>query len=161
VFPLSVNLLDRVLTSVQTKKSRLQLLGCVCLFIASKLLDTVPLTAEKLVMYTDFSISTNDLLVCVNVATVTWLISPACKLSRLLTRSCCTHRNDGLQTSVQEVPTPSVYFSIFAVFFLNKLTDVEVTISSVRQFHTVAYFPFRDGVCLLDVDVQCFQDCSI
>jgi len=95
------------------------------------------------------------------VATVTWLISPACKLSRLLTRSCCTHRNDRLQTSVQEVPTPSVYFSIFAVFFFNKLTDVEVTISSVRQFHTVAYFPFRDGVCLLDVDVQCFQDCSI
>ena len=58
-----MNLLDRVLTSVQTKKSRLQLLGCVCLFIASKLLDTVPLTADKLVMYTDFSITTNDLLV--------------------------------------------------------------------------------------------------
>jgi len=64
-----VNLLDRVLTSVQTKKSRLQLLGCVCLFIASKLLDTVPLTAEKLVMYTDFSITTSDLLVrCVFLA---------------------------------------------------------------------------------------------
>jgi len=66
VFPLSVNLLDRFLTSVQTKKSRLQLLGCVCLFISSKLLDTVPLTAEKLVMYTDFSITTSDLLVCLN-----------------------------------------------------------------------------------------------
>ena len=63
VFPLSVNLLDRFLTSVQTKKSRLQLLGCVCLFISSKLMDTVPLTAEKLVMYTDFSITASDLLV--------------------------------------------------------------------------------------------------
>jgi len=64
VFPLSVNLVDRFLSSVQTRKTRLQLLGCVCLFIASKLLDTVPLTADKLVMYTDFSISTDDLLVC-------------------------------------------------------------------------------------------------
>ena len=63
MFPLAVNLLDRYLTSVQTNKSRLQLLGCVCLFIASKLLDTVPLTAEKLVMYTDFSITTSDLFV--------------------------------------------------------------------------------------------------
>jgi len=64
VFPLSVNLLDRFLTSVQTKKSRLQLLGCVCLFIASKLMDTAPLSADKLVMYTDFSITISDLLVC-------------------------------------------------------------------------------------------------
>jgi len=62
VFPLSVNLLDRFLSVVEIRKSQLQLLGTTCMFLASKVKETVPLTAEKLVIYTDNSITLDELL---------------------------------------------------------------------------------------------------
>ncbi|KAM8860756.1 G1/S-specific cyclin-D2a isoform 1-T2 [Synchiropus picturatus] len=63
VFPLAMNYLDRFLTvAVPTKKCNLQLLGAVCMFLASKLKETRPLTAEKLCIYTDNSIRPQELL---------------------------------------------------------------------------------------------------
>ncbi|XP_070686998.1 G1/S-specific cyclin-D2a isoform X4 [Pempheris klunzingeri] len=62
VFPLAMNYLDRFLAVVPTKKCNLQLLGAVCMFLASKLKDTRPLTAEKLCIYTDNSIRPQELL---------------------------------------------------------------------------------------------------
>jgi len=62
VFPLSVNLLDRFLSVVEIRKSQLQLLGTTCMFLASKVKETVPLTAEKLIIYTDKSITLDELL---------------------------------------------------------------------------------------------------
>jgi len=62
VFPLSVNLLDRFLSVVEIRKSQLQLLGTTCMFLASKVKETVPLTAEKLIIYTDNSITLEELL---------------------------------------------------------------------------------------------------
>jgi len=63
VFPLSINYLDRVLSTAQIKRTQLQLIAAVCMFIASKVKEATPIEAEKLVIYTDFSITLNDLLV--------------------------------------------------------------------------------------------------
>lgn len=58
-----MNYLDRYLSIVNIKKNRLQLLGAACMFLASKLKETIPLTAEKLVTYTDNSITLEELMV--------------------------------------------------------------------------------------------------
>lgn len=63
VFPLAINYLDRFLAVVPTRKSYLQLLGAVCIFLASKLKDCRQLSAETLCMYTDNSITPQELLV--------------------------------------------------------------------------------------------------
>lgn len=57
VFCLAVNYMDRFLSSCRIQKNHLQLLGAVCLFLASKFKETVAIPSEKLVMYTDFSVS--------------------------------------------------------------------------------------------------------
>ncbi|KAK3098556.1 hypothetical protein FSP39_020589 [Pinctada imbricata] len=62
VFPLSMNYLDRFLSVLDLPRTRLQLLGAVCMFLASKLKETNPLSAEKLVIYTDSSITLEELM---------------------------------------------------------------------------------------------------
>lgn len=62
VFPLAMNYLDRFLSVAPIQKSQVQLLGAVCMFVASKLKETIPLTAEKLIIYTDNSIALEDLM---------------------------------------------------------------------------------------------------
>ncbi|NWI21461.1 CCND3 protein, partial [Crypturellus soui] len=62
VFPLAMNYVDRYLSSVSVRKSHLQLLGAVCMLLASKLRETMPLTVEKLCIYTDNSITPQQLL---------------------------------------------------------------------------------------------------
>lgn len=58
-----MNYLDRFLSVEATRKTRLQLLGATCMFLASKMKETVPLTAEKLCIYTDNSVLPGELLV--------------------------------------------------------------------------------------------------
>ncbi|XP_067876134.1 G1/S-specific cyclin-D1-like [Heterodontus francisci] len=55
VFPLAMNYLDRFLSVMPLEKSRLQLLGSACLFLASKLRETLPLSVETLCAYTAHS----------------------------------------------------------------------------------------------------------
>merc|ERR1711953_1574378 len=61
VFCLAINLMDRFLAKCRIQKSQLQLVGAVCLFLASKFKETSPLTSDKLAMYTDFSASPEDI----------------------------------------------------------------------------------------------------
>lgn len=62
VFPLAMNYMDRILSVEPTKKNHLQLLGAACMFLASKLKETIPLAAEKLCIYTDNSITPSQLV---------------------------------------------------------------------------------------------------
>ncbi|XP_017772713.1 PREDICTED: G1/S-specific cyclin-D2-like [Nicrophorus vespilloides] len=61
VFPLAMNFLDRFLMVCCISKRQLQLLGTVCMLLASKLREPKPLLAETLVFYTDHSITKSDL----------------------------------------------------------------------------------------------------
>lgn len=62
-FWLAVNYLDRILSVLNVKKNQLQLIASVCLFIASKFnASSNFITASHLAMYTDFSITVDELL---------------------------------------------------------------------------------------------------
>ena len=58
-----MNYVDRFLSVCDVKRGQLQLLGAVAMYMASKLKETLPLTAEKLIIYTDYSITHQDLTV--------------------------------------------------------------------------------------------------
>ena len=63
VFHLAVQYLDRYLSVKPVKKNQFQLIAATCMFLASKFKETCPLSAEHLVVYTDYSISIPDIMV--------------------------------------------------------------------------------------------------
>lgn len=63
VFPQAVLYLDSYLSRFAAEMSDLQPLGAVCMLLASKMRDSVHLTAAKLSIYTDNSVSLPAILV--------------------------------------------------------------------------------------------------
>lgn len=63
VFPQAVLYLDCYLSRFATAMRNLQPLGAVCMLLASKMRDSVHLTAAKLSIYTDNSVSLSAILV--------------------------------------------------------------------------------------------------
>merc|ERR1712083_387365 len=61
MFFLSINYLDRVLSKVNIKKNQFQLCASVCILLASKFNQVVPITTDKLVIYTDNSVTVEEL----------------------------------------------------------------------------------------------------
>ncbi|XP_015918745.1 G1/S-specific cyclin-D3 [Parasteatoda tepidariorum] len=61
IFPLATSYVDRFLACVRIRKTQLQLLGAVCLLIASKLRQCRSFTVDALIYYTDYSVSTRDI----------------------------------------------------------------------------------------------------
>ena len=85
VFPLAMNYMDRFLSVCDVKRTQLQLLGAVTMFVASKLKETLPLTSEKLIIYTDYSITLKDLTVSPSIRPSTCpSVRPAFVLSHCL-----------------------------------------------------------------------------
>ncbi|KAJ7307581.1 hypothetical protein JRQ81_009608 [Phrynocephalus forsythii] len=62
IFPLAVSYVDRYARGVPTRQAHLQLLGAVCVLLASKLRDPQPLRAEKLSLYTAHAFTARDIL---------------------------------------------------------------------------------------------------
>jgi len=62
VFCLAINYLDRFLSNVSISKSSLQLAASTCLLLASKFTEVIPFTTDRLAMYTDHSVTVDQLL---------------------------------------------------------------------------------------------------
>merc|ERR1711953_392878 len=91
VFSLAVNYMDRVLSKVNISKHQFQLLGSVCIFLASKFKESSPLCAEKLVICSDFSFTTEEIMKweLMVLELLNWdlsAITPYCILDQLLRR---------------------------------------------------------------------------
>ncbi|MPC19741.1 G1/S-specific cyclin-D3 [Portunus trituberculatus] len=61
VFAVAINLFDRFLCACVIQRTQLQLLGSVCLLLASKLRQCRPLSVDNLTFYTDYSVSQQEI----------------------------------------------------------------------------------------------------
>merc|ERR1719233_775368 len=99
VFFLSINYLDRFLSTVNIKKNQFQLCASVCILLASKFSQVVPITTDKLVIYTDSSVTVEELrqweIKILNV--LQW------ELCSVTTHTFLEHFIPGLRTNIDKV----------------------------------------------------------
>lgn len=63
VFSLAMNYLDRFLSVCRIGRSQLQLLGAVCLMVASKVREHEPMPSVRLIEYSDYTLNLMDIMV--------------------------------------------------------------------------------------------------
>ena len=63
VFPLAVFIMDRFLSTCPISRNIFQLVASVCLFLASKIFNVNPISCEKLIYYSDNSITLMHIIV--------------------------------------------------------------------------------------------------
>jgi len=63
LFCLTVNCLDRILSIVDIKASQLQLAASACLLVSWKIQDHSPISAVRIVKYTNYGVKIEELLV--------------------------------------------------------------------------------------------------
>lgn len=63
VFPLAINYMDRFLCLCPIAKNQFQLLGAVCLLLATKIRQCYALTADLLCAYTEYSVTPDEIRV--------------------------------------------------------------------------------------------------
>lgn len=112
-----MNYLDRFLAVVPTRKCHLQLLGAVCMFLASKLKETIPLTAEKLCIYTDNSIKPQELLVSSPLMPQAHPLSASALADSLLCFSPSFPLTPVSRHSCHSVAHPSLKITLSTIFF--------------------------------------------
>ena len=67
VFCLAMNIMDRFLCQIKIHSSQMQLLGAVCILIASKIREPCPVPGKNLIEYTDFSITAEEIKVIIHL----------------------------------------------------------------------------------------------
>ena len=104
VFFLSINYLDRFLSRANIKKNQFQLCASVCILLASKFSQVVPITTDKLVIYTDNSVTVEELrqweIKILNV--LQW------ELCSITTNTFLEHSIPGLRTVLSKVNNDKV-----------------------------------------------------
>ena len=73
VFCLAINIMDRFLCHCQVHKAQLQLVASVCILIASKIREPCPIPGKTLIIYTDCSITADELKVRFGSCLVTFV----------------------------------------------------------------------------------------
>ena len=106
VFFLAVNYLDRFLSLVNIKKNQFQLLASVCILLASKFSQVIPITTDQLILYADHSITKEEMkqweLFILEI--LGWELSvPTVHsfLSHFVNRSSNDNSNNGLSLEVE------------------------------------------------------------
>ncbi|XP_050841671.1 G1/S-specific cyclin-D2 isoform X2 [Serinus canaria] len=138
VFPLAMNYLDRFLAVVPTRKCHLQLLGAVCMFLASKLKETIPLTAEKLCIYTDNSIKPQELL--------EWELVV---LGKLKWNLAAVTPHDFIEHILRKVPLPKD-----KLLLIRKHAQTFIALCATGCIHCSALFSMKKMVFPMDISLD-------
>ena len=125
VFCLSVSYLDRFLSSVSLKKTQLQLSAAVCLLLASKFSQVSPLSLEQLVMYTDNSVTREELITweLYMLDTLHWDISDITPLTvaRLMTRHLLVKSEKSEEQLIEQLITKAISEDFLINFLISSM----------------------------------------
>ena len=136
VFHLAINYLDRFLATTNISKTKFQLVAATCLFLASKFKETSPLPAEHLVIYTDYSISIQEIMVSHQKKIL--LISQCIHCCILLLQSLEMTVLDALQWDLSAVTPYSILDHILRTVNFQPMFDPRVVRKHAETFVALA-----------------------